>query len=383
MNRKEFCELAERLLRQPTAPYHEHAVRTEVEKICLEHGLSCEPDAYGNLHVRLKTRAGLRPLVLAAHMDHPAFEVVRKLGPRKWLTRFRGGVPESYFRPGTRVRLMPGNVAGRLGQRHNRLAKTHTVFTGHEMADNFRFAVWDLPACRVRGDRIYARGCDDVAGVAAVLATLIRLKRTRAKVDVLGVLTRAEEVGFHGALALAAASAEAKAWNRKARQMRNVERLRSPLLPRDALIVSLETSRELPGAVMGCGVVVRTGDKTSVFDSRATRFLTEIAKDLATKNAPFLFQRALMSGGTCEATAYQEYGFTSAAVCVALGNYHNCGARETIRPEFIDVRDACGMVELLAAAAAKMHSFESLSGKLAEGLQKLARAARRDLPRTA
>ena len=49
-----------------------------------------------------------------------------------------------------------------------------------------------------------------------------------------------------------------------------------------------------------------------------------------------------MSGGTCEATAYQEFGFQTAAVCVALGNYHNCGPRNRIAAEFgvrIDQRD--------------------------------------------
>ena len=45
-----------------------------------------------------------------------------------------------------------------------------------------------------------------------------------------------------------------------------------------------------------------------------------------------------MSGGTCEATAYQLYGYRTAALCVALGNYHNCGPDLTIAPEFVDRR---------------------------------------------
>jgi hypothetical protein len=37
----------------------------------------------------------------------------------------------------------------------------------------------------------------------------------------------------------------------------------------------LETSRELPGVKMGGGVILRVGDKASIFDSEATRFLAE------------------------------------------------------------------------------------------------------------
>ena len=46
-----------------------------------------------------------------------------------------------------------------------------------------------------------------------------------------------------------------------------------------------------------------------------------------------------MSGGTCEATAYQLYGYRTAALCVALGNYHNCGPNHQIAPEYVSVDD--------------------------------------------
>jgi endoglucanase len=85
------------------------------------------------------------------------------------------------------------------------------------------------------------------------------------------------------------------------------------ILPSNSLIISLETSRELPGVKMGQGVILRVGDRASVFDSGASRFLAEVAGNLGAKEKNFRFQRALMSGGTCEATAYQEFGFQSAA----------------------------------------------------------------------
>jgi endoglucanase len=178
-------------------------------------------------------------------------------------------------------------------------------------------------------------------------------------------------VGFHGALACAEQAAReprGRSWAK---------------LPRNALVVSLETSRELPGVKMGKGVIVRVGDKASIFDSKGSRFLTEVAAELASKRKDFQFQRALMPGGTCEATAFQEFGFRSAALCVALGNYHNCGRGNRIQQEYVSVEDVCGMVDLLVLAALRMPDYEKLAGRLPARLNKLLRLARSRLRRTA
>jgi hypothetical protein len=124
------------------------------------------------------------------------------------------------------------------------------------------------------------------------------------------------------------------------------------------------------------GVILRVGDKASIFDSASTRFLAEVAGEMQ-KQGGFRFQRALMSGGTCEASAYQEFGYTCAAVCVALGNYHNCGPRDRIAAEYVSVDDAVSMVELLAAAAKRMPHFKRLAGRLPARLNKLLAEARR------
>ena len=60
---------------------------------------------------------------------------------------------------------------------------------------------------------------------------MAELRKKKARVNLLGAITRAEEVGFLGALALAA----------------------KRTLPGNALVISLETSRELPGSTMGPG----------------------------------------------------------------------------------------------------------------------------------
>ena len=352
--------LAGRLMRHPAAPYHEHAPRAEVERICAEHRLPFEQDRFGNVLVRLRRAPRQRPLVLAAHLDHPGFEILRPLSATRWLARFRGGVPDNYFRAGTPVRLMPGEISAKLGSRKGK-ERTFEIRASRVARSRPRFAVWDLEDFAVRRRRIYGRACDDLVGVAAVLATLIELKRARARANVLGVISRAEEIGFHGALAFAAQGG----------------------LPGNSLLISLETSRELPGVKMGQGVILRVGDRTSIFNPEATRFLAEVASELKLRRKAFVFQRALMSGGTCEATAYQEFGFQTAAVCVALGNYHNCAPQNRIKAEFVSVSDVRSMVDLLVAAATQIPHYSRLTGKLPRRLNRMLREARKNLPRTA
>ena len=354
------CGLAERLMRQPAAPYFEDATRTEALRFCVEHGLPAAMDTFGNVFVRLNRAPRQRPLVLAAHLDHPGFAVERRLGPRRFVLQFNGRVADAYFRKGARVRLQPGHVPACLVRR----------LRGEERRFEFEaqsapevapvFAVWDLEEFVLRKDRIHGRACDDLIGCAAVLATLRGLQQRRANVNVIGVLSRAEEVGFQGALTIAAEGS----------------------LPKEALVVSLETSKELPGVRMGGGVILRVGDKASTFDSASSRFLEEVATELVARSKGFAFQRALMGGGTCEATAYQEFGYTSAALCVALGNYHNSGPRARIAAEFVSVQDVSGMVDLLVAVAQAMPRFGALTGKLPRRLQGLLKEARQRLALT-
>jgi endoglucanase len=359
MEPKELARLAGRLMSCPAAPFHEAGVRAVVELICAENHLACERDPFGNVLVRLGDKSAGRPLVLAAHMDHPGFEIVRSLGGRRWLARFNGGVPDRYFRAHIPLRLHPGATPARLGRRQGKekLFEVHAIGAILDHAAHPEFAVWELEDFAVRGGRIHGRSCDDLVGVASILATLIELKRSRSRVHVIGVISRAEEIGFQGALTVADAQ----------------------LLPKDSLVVSLETSKELPPTKMGQGVILRVGDRTSIFDSAGMRFLGEVAAGLQAEDRKFEFQRALMYGGTCEATAYQEFGYQTAAVCVALGNYHNCHPRGRIASEYVSLSDACGMVRLLVEAARQMRAFDKLTAKLPARLDALLREARRNL----
>ena len=286
MDTADILAIARRILAQPTAPFHEDAVRREIRALladCAHVALS--EDRFGNLLAHYRRGKSAARFAFAAHMDHPAY-VGRE---------FLGGVPERYLKK-----------------------KPATRKSG-------AFRMWDLPACEVRAGRIRSRACDDLIGCAAIVAALRELERTGTECAAWGLFTRAEEVGFVGAIELAK---------------------RGPL-PKSVTVVSLETSSVKGGPVkIGAGPIIRVGDRTSVFDSAATAQL-----QAAAKGAGIVHQRALMQGGTCEATAYALYGYRTAAMCVALGNYHNCGPDDRIAPEYVSVADTLGMARLCVATA--------------------------------
>src|SRR5882672_5869131 len=143
MNPRFLCELAGRLMQHPAAPYHEHAVRDEVQKICEEQALPFELDRYGNLLVRLQTSKRQRPFVMAAHMDHPGFEVVHDRRNSSKLVRFQGGVPDHYFREGINIRLMPGHIPAKLGKRVGK-DRTFEIQVSRPFDGQVAFAVWEL-----------------------------------------------------------------------------------------------------------------------------------------------------------------------------------------------------------------------------------------------
>ena len=185
-----------------------------------------------------------------------------------------------------------------------------------------------------------------VASVTTPATSLPTSPKTRTRVPVAVLLTRAEEEGFVGAVAAV---------------------LQPKLLRKTDRIIAIECSAVQPYAPQGEGVIIRVGDKTSIFHSGLTYFLTQQAAELANRDKKFRYQRALMPGGTCEATVYDAYGYTAAAVCVALGNYHNMDrAKKRIGPEYIDVGDWKNMVELFVQVARNGDAFSADNATLKE-----------------
>lgn len=316
---------------QPTAPFKEHAVIAWIRGFCRTRHLRIQEDTHGNMLITRDRSAGRQPRwVFVAHMDHPGLEAVKMAGKRRLLARFRGGVLASHL-PRTPVVFFTeaGPVRGTITQAtagERGMATGATVRVEQDVLAGAP-GMFDLAIAKQQGKLLHNRAIDDLAGVASALQAIVNQKGNRAHAAAL--LTRGEEEGFVGAIAAA----------RDRRLIRST----------DALL-SIECSAQQPVAQQGKGVVIRVGDKTSIFDSGLTYQITQIAERLAKKRKTFTFQRALMPGGTCEATAFGVYGYRAAAVCVPLGNYHNMvPGRKQIAAEYIHLGDWQCLVDLLTA----------------------------------
>jgi putative aminopeptidase FrvX len=324
----------------PTAAGRESAVQTWVRKWATGRGLSVTEDQAGNLLVRPNARIRKQPVVAVAHMDHPALVVTRT--GRRTEAELRGGVyPEYLVDARVQIETSKGSRSARLAGFDPETGRGWLDGDTRDAAPGdiarWRFAPASLG---IEGDRLRARACDDLAGAAAALSALDRL--VAAEIGNYSVLlTRAEEVGFIGAIA--------------ACELRTV--------PVGARVLSIECSRQSVDAPMGDGPIVRVGDASSVFSSDLTNRVTETIR-----SADIPHQRKLMAGGSCEATAFAALGYEATGLCLALDNYHNMvdidgvrsGKRKArLAPESISVTDFHGLVDLLEAVAVGLDSRRS------------------------
>jgi endoglucanase len=321
--------IAEALLRQPTVPFHEDLPRDHCIAFARERGLDVHIDAAGNVVVKYGSPDAERPLVLVAHLDHPGFVVDAVDGTTASMT-FHGGLgsanatpgaPVHFFRRGRRDKVGAGTLLA-VDQLNDRLTGATATITEGEAGG---IAMWGFPAWSIEDGRITARVCDDLLGAAAILACLDEVVRRQPDAAVWGLLTRAEEVGFLGA----------------------IEAIRLGTVPAGASVLSLECSKALPDAPQGGGVIVRVGDRMSTFDPGLTEALRQAAD-----TAKVHYQRKLMDGGACEATAFCASGYRASGLAVPLGNYHN--AHDTspgIAPETVLVDDWLAEVDLLVELA--------------------------------
>jgi endoglucanase len=291
--------ILKRILKQPTAPFHEYHVRSEIEAI-LEGcpNVKTKVDKFGNLLVTYKNgkRKSREAWVLGAHMDHPAF--VRKPGSNgkdDW--EFLGGVPKAQVEEGVKrgLRKVKGEIA-----------------------------TWNFPV-KISGERIEAPACDDLIGCAVILSVIWDLASLDLETTFHAVFTRAEELGFLGAWQVG------QKWP----------------FPEDAVFVSVETSRPVNGSVMGGGPIVRVGDRLSVFDGPAVAALTQTAAEQGIR-----VQRCLLDAGACEASAMQACGRRGVGISVPLGNYHNLDESKQLAPEYVMMEDVTSLVNLLKAVVA-------------------------------
>ncbi len=352
------------MLSIPTAPFAEHRVIDYIERFCSKRKqLKLSRDRAGNVlvHVRVGKRVVKRPVCITAHLDHPGFVADRMTGKGYLQAFWRGGVPPQYF-VGSRVRfdvngiwvrgvIRSVNVVPRDGQYR---VDTAVLQVPRDIPSGAA-GMWDFPDPVVRGTRIYARGCDDLAGASAMLCSMDELAGSSKSCDAYFLFTRAEEVGFIGAIAAC----------------------RLKTIPAKCFVVAMETSSERPFAKMGDGPILRVGDKASTFTHAATAYCHRIARELAREDKRFQYQRKLMDGGTCESSAYCTLGYEATGICIALGNYHNVDStRNKLAPEYIDLDDFDNVVKWFIELARAPRPYTGRDETLNEQIRGLERRYR-------
>lgn len=343
------------ILQQPAAPFRELHVAQCVSKHLHQANVPHFYDPIGNLVIGIGSKAEYKQIlrkrnkepvrVFIAHMDHPGFHGTRWLNKNSLAIKWHGGSPVKHL-TGSKVWLADDNGLVAEGQLSNvtllksKLAidtavvrfKKETDSIGNIKAKKlfggftFRSHSW------VSGKRLYTRAADDLVGVFCIVSTAMDIfRRQQRNNSFIGLLTRAEEVGFVGAV-------------------KHLELGWLKAAKRPVVCVSLEASRHLPGARIGKGPVVRLGDRRTPFDSGALQVLS----DLALKILPQRHQRRLMDGGACEATATTAWGLPTVGITLPLGNYHNqgldggmdCPNASGPAPEFVHLDDVSDELKL-------------------------------------
>ena len=307
-------------------------------------GLEVSVDQWGNV---LAVKPGSDPnaagIAFVAHMDHPGYEVVAQQGDQLILKTL-GGIGIAAGRDGAEIlvidasgRRIKATVVGAEKaegnfQRSRESAGwlgSDTVYAqlsrDHDLGVLPVPAVPDLPDFIIDDDIVCMRAADDLAGCAAILTALEAIIESPIKGSVYGLFTRAEEVGLIGARLVA----------------------ENGLIPKNTVIVSVETSSALPGAEIGEGVVIRTGDRATTFDYAAEVYLSAAVEKIRSSDPEFKVQRQLMSAGGCEAAAFKAFGYRVTGTAFPLGSWHNRG-ESGVEPEIISKGDFVGGALLLA-----------------------------------
>jgi endoglucanase len=336
----------------PTAPGLERAVVDWVtDWVADRPDLQLHRDSGGNLEITQTRKAEQAPLLAVAHMDHPAF-VITAADRDSAEFEFRGGVTAPYFEDAdVEIVSQSDRASGRVVAYDPETQTGRIEFVGDSEPRMSDIAMFRFEPAQPEPGRFQAPACDDLAGCAAALAALDRLREEPGMGHFGVLLTRAEEVGLLGAIHAA----------------------KHGTLANDARLISIETSRELSEARIGDGPIIRTGDRATVFDRELTNRISRAAAQ-----AELPHQRKLMSGGSCEATAFGAYGFKATGMCLALGNWHNRGNLDAVEAghgeavpmlEEISLQDFHGLIDLLELAARSVDEPDGLRQRLDESYE--------------
>lgn len=331
------------LTRIPTASGREDAVVDWASRWAARRDdLRVTIDSGGNLFITQKGRKRHAPVFAVAHMDHPAFVILDGDGSFE----FRGGVDAPYFADAAiEVVSRSDGPAGRVVSYNSETGQGNAAWDGSVRAGDI--AMWTFADHTQEERRFRAPACDDLAGAAAALAALDRAREDPPLRHFGVMLTRAEEVGLIGAIHAA----------------------KHRTIPDGSRLFSIETSRELANARIGDGPIIRIGDRATIFDRELSNLICD-----AVAEAGLAYQRRLMDGGGCEATAFGVYGYRATGLCLALGNWHNRGNLAEVEAgdetaavpmlEEISIDDFHGLIDLLLVAARAVDGDDSRPERL-------------------
>ncbi|MEN0019279.1 MAG: hypothetical protein AAF747_00180 [Planctomycetota bacterium] len=408
-HRQQHREWLAAVTRIPTAAGREGRV---VDWVCnwfdQRPDLAMSRDASGNLVISFHDAThATAPLYITAHLDHPAFVVDEVVGKRSARLAFRGGVMAEYFvdadveaftadgeRIAGRITETPdaakakaGSGADDGGMFPEYLAEFDASVEGLVVGDVARWSLGEPGFQELASDVTLDGGpvecvmtdaCDDLAAVAAGLGAMDVLRGLRAQGEAVGdvrlLLTRAEEIGFVGAIGAC----------------------RDGTIERGARLIALENSRAFADSPIGGGPIVRVGDRLSIFTPALTAAVASVAESISGGPAEpkasqkrsdlpdWRWQRKLMAGGACEASVFCEFGHAATCVCLPLGNYHNMAdldaaqagtlsGRPRVGQEHVAVSDYNGLIDLLVGCGLKLASpmGEDLGVRFRDRLDKL------------
>lgn len=342
-------DILRQLTSVPTAPYFEEAVTLKALSWCRKYLRHVSIKRHrGGLIVSYRGAGKGPALALAAHLDHPAFHL-SQVNAYGALAHLQGGLPPRLLK-GCRVEAFAANprdnrplAVGILGTEKKK-GFYPVRWTRPPEKNKPAFAILALTPFSIDGRWLHSRSIDDLLGCAVSLEALRRVAAAGLKTNLTVLLHRAEELGFIGALDL----------------------IRQGKVSISDSILSIESSRELPGARPGKGPVIRLGDKACAFDPNLTALLDAAAARI--KKRGLAAQRLRLTGGTCEATAYLAFGYEASGVAVPLVNYHNGWGAKAVAAEKVRLRDVAGAVSLLVETARLFPSFKLRAG-LRAGLE--------------
>lgn len=363
----QLTSIIEKILSQPTAPFRETWVYAALEEICRQNKLRYVYDDFGNLWVGAKSVAALKKskLVFVAHTDHPGFVILSsKIHKGKTLlrTQWLGGGPtdlkdhavEVFSTYENRIRI-PGSITkvtqGKRGADKVEIELDMPLKVDSSFGSCLQYK--DAPCGVALSSKKFwmSKAIDDLMGASCMLHAYLKSSKP-ASVALL--FSRAEESGFHGALYA----------------------LEKGLLsPAVAKMISVESSAFRPKAMPGDGPIVRLGDFTSTFHPVMIQWMKGEAAALQKRDRSFQFQKQLMDGGSCEATAFQCFGFQVGGISIPLVNYHNIdSAKKLTRPqvEMVSQQDCENTSKLITQLinSATKPSFQHINKKAFRALQK-------------